>query len=68
MTPVAAGDSILGQSKKLICLDAADKLTTLWMERTKTFKPDCHLIVGMLGLAFNQQGEMVPFSFDRPRA
>ncbi len=66
VTPVAVGDLILGQSKKLICLDASNKLVRLWAEGARTFKADCHLIVTQdRGLAFNKRGEVALFSFDR---
>lgn len=66
VTPVAAGDLILGQSKKLVCLDAANQLSTLWTEKERTFKADCHLFVaGEIGLAFNARGEAALFSFNR---
>jgi len=69
MTPVAAGDLVLGQSKKLVCLDAADELKTLWVERAGVFKSDCHLIVaGGVALGLNNRGEAALFSFDRQGA
>jgi outer membrane protein assembly factor BamB len=66
MTPVAAGDLVLGQSKKLVCLDAAAELKTLWTEPAKVFKSDCHLIVADgVALGLNSRGEAALFSFDR---
>jgi len=70
VTPVAAGDLVLGQSKRLelLCLDAAAELKTLWTEPAKVFnfKSDCHLIVADgRGLGLNNRGEAVLFSFDR---
>jgi len=66
-TAVVAGGLILGQSEKLVCLDAADPLQTLWTEeQEKAFQPDCHLIVSEdRGLAMNSDGELVLFCFDR---
>lgn len=68
-TPVAARDMILGQSGRLVCLDAAS-LKTLWLEeQEKAFTHDCHLIVSEdRGLAFNSEGELVLFRFDRQGA
>jgi len=69
MTPVAAGDLVLGQSKRLVCLDAADGLKTLWTEPAKVFKSDCHLIVADgVALGLNNRGEAALFSFDRSGA
>jgi outer membrane protein assembly factor BamB len=66
ITPVAAGVLVLGQSKRLVCLDAADELKTLWTDATKVFKADCHLVVADgVGLGLNKQGEAALFSFDR---
>jgi outer membrane protein assembly factor BamB len=64
---VAVDGLILGQAGKLVCLDAAAQLRTLWRdEQEKTFKEDCHLIVaGERGLAFNNLGELILFRFDR---
>ena len=65
VTPVAAGDRLLGLSRGLVCLDAS-KLSTLWICKELIFKHDCHLIVSQdTGLAFNNRGELVLFSFDR---
>jgi outer membrane protein assembly factor BamB len=66
VTPVAVGDLVLASSKKLICLDAANGLNTLWTSKVKPFSVDCHLIVSQdLGLAFSKQGVLALFSFDR---
>jgi outer membrane protein assembly factor BamB len=66
ITPVVAGNLVLGQAKKLVCLDAADELKTLWTEPAKVFKSDCHLIVADgIALGLNNRGEAVLLSFDR---
>jgi outer membrane protein assembly factor BamB len=67
ITPVAVGDLVLGVSKKLVCLDAADGLNTLWASKNEpTFRGDCHLIIANdVGLAFSNKGMLVLFSFDR---
>jgi outer membrane protein assembly factor BamB len=66
ITPVAAGDLVLGLSHALVCLDAND-LSTLWSyKREPILNRDCHLIVAQdRGLAFSGRGELVLFSFDR---
>jgi outer membrane protein assembly factor BamB len=71
ITPVVAGDLVLGMTKELVCLDAANDLNTLWTcgkDKDPAFTKDrpCHLIVaGSVALAFNSRGEMVLFQFDR---
>jgi outer membrane protein assembly factor BamB len=64
---VLAGDLILGHAERIVCLDAADGLKTLWtQDEEPAFQSDCHLIVaGGRGLAFNKEGELVLFRFDR---
>ena len=65
MTPVATGDLVLGQSKKLVCLDAAHELKTLWTEPAKVFRSACHLIVADgVALGLDSRGEAALFSFD----
>jgi outer membrane protein assembly factor BamB len=66
-TPVVARGLVLGQNEQLICLDAAAGLKTLWIEdRDESFRADCHLIIADdRGLAFNNEGELVLFRFDR---
>ena len=66
-TAVAVRGLILGQGDKLVCLDAAAGLKTLWRDdQANAFQKDCHLLVsGDRGLAFNSTGELVLFRFDR---
>ena len=70
ITPVVAGDLILGMTKELVCLDTANNLNTLWTcgkDKDPAFTKDrpCHLIVSdSVALAFSSRGEMVLFQFD----
>ena len=68
-TPVVVGDLVLGQSGKLVCLEAAT-LKTLWIqEREPALEPDCHLIASDDRLlAFNSEGDLVLLRFDRQGA
>lgn len=66
-TPVAAGDLILGVAGELLCLNASDGLKPLWSnDQEDVFASDCHLIVGSdRGIAFDSEGDLVLFHFDR---
>jgi outer membrane protein assembly factor BamB len=70
-SPVAAGELVLGLWRRLACLDAADKLTTLWsVSKEPALKnTTCHLILSAdAGLVFNGSGQLVLFTFDRQGA
>ena len=66
-TPVAEGDLILGVAGELLCLNASDGLKPFWRDdREDVFASDCHLMVAAdRGLAFNSEGDLVLFHFDR---
>jgi outer membrane protein assembly factor BamB len=67
MTPVAARDMVIGVSKGLLCLDAANDLNALWSVKNEpAFKKNyCHLILAQdVGLAFSE-GTAVLFTFNR---
>lgn len=66
-TPVAAGDLILGAAGELLCLNASDRLKSLWNDdQGDAFASNCHLIVAAdRGMAFSSDGDLVLFHFDR---
>ena len=66
-TPVVVGDLLLAQYETIYCVDLKAGLKKLWIiEREEALEPDCHLIVAEnRGLAFNNQGVLTFFRFDR---